>query len=39
MAQANNDAMRAKLTQAEYARLVALLEKVITGENPDLSVL
>lgn len=39
MAQANNDAMRAKLTQAEYERLVALLEKVITGENPDLSVL
>ena len=37
LAAANNDAMRAKLSEAEYARLIALLEKVITGESADLS--
>ncbi len=39
MAMANNDAMRARLTDTEYNRLVTLLEKVITQENPDLSAL
>ena len=39
MAMANNQAMQARLTEAEYSRLVSLLEKVITKENPDLSVL
>ena len=39
MAMANNEAMRSRLTETEYKRLVALLEKVITEENPDLSAL
>lgn len=38
-AQTNNDAMRAKLTDAEFDRLRTLLGKVIEGEDTALSVL
>lgn len=39
MALSNNDAMRRKLTDTEYKRLMALLDKVTEGEDANLSVL
>jgi len=39
MALSNNDAMRRKLNDKEYARLLALLDKITEGEDANLPVL